>query len=395
MIPGSVAEGRTARESPTDIQLIGYGLHPPWSEGTRVLTRDLVRSLSGDQRVSVSCLSTIRRGEQTVDSFPVSYVRESIVGDLVDRAGGYRYNLDIPMLTRLAMRIVAAGQQADVIHAAFASHTIFSLITKLVTDAAFVAQTFGGIEHAGAAERLGTFDRVDAYVSSSYRDLETLAELGVPQEKLYSLNPPVFTGDFRSTKNENARAEFGIPEDDYMIGYLGNVNEQRFPRAIAERMETLASEDDSTVMVATKLIEDHPFADASGVKIIERHLDAREKRLFFQSCDVLVFPFNFPDEQTAPIIDPPLSVLEAMAAGRPIVTTDCLSLPELITDGVTGYVCERGDVDGIVDRLRRLAEQPAERTQVGTAARELVETRHSPQQAADRLIEVYDGVTNQ
>jgi glycosyltransferase involved in cell wall biosynthesis len=292
------------------------------------------------------------------------------------------------------MRMAAPGHQPDVVHAAFASHTIFSLITELITDAAFVAQTFGGIEHAGAAERLGTFDRVDAYVSSSYRDLETLSQLGVPQEKLYSLDPPVFTGDFTSAHDENARAEFGIPEDDYVIGYLGNINEQRFPRAVTEQMETLACEGDNTVMVATKLIEDHPFADALGVEVIERHLDAREKRLFFQACDVLVFPFDFPDEHTAPIIDPPLSVLEAMAAARPIVTTDCLSLPELITDGETGYLCERGDVDGIVVCLRRLAEQPTERTQVGTAARELVETRHSPQRAADRLIEVYDEVTN-
>ena len=394
MKASSAVDNENTRESPTDVKLIGYGLHPPWSEGTRVLTRDLVRSLSGDQRVTVSCLSTIHRGERPADSFPVSYVRESTIGDLVDRAGGYRYNLDIPMLTRLAMRIAAPGHQPDVIHAAFASHTIFSLITELVTDAAFVAQTFGGIEHAGAAERLGTFDRVDAYVSSSYRDLETLSELGVPQEKLYSLDPPVFTSDFTSPPDENARVEFGISEDDYVIGYLGNVNEQRFPRAVAEQMETLAREDGNTVMVATKLIEDHPFADASGVEVIERHLDAREKRLFFQACDVLVFPFDFPDEHTAPIIDPPLSVLEAMAAARPIVTTDCLSLPELITNGETGYLCERGDVDGIVDRLRRLADKPAERTQVGTAARELVETKHAPKRAADRLIEVYDEVTN-
>ena len=45
-----------------------------------------------------------------------------------------------------------------------------------------------------------------------------------------------------------------------------------------------------------------------------------------------------------------LAVLEAMACGVPAVTTNVGGLPEVIEDGVTGYLCERGDIEGMARR---------------------------------------------
>ncbi|WP_251328619.1 glycosyltransferase family 4 protein [Haloplanus pelagicus] len=372
--------------------VLGYGLHPPWSEGTRVLTRDVVRSLLHTQGIDVSCLSTIGAGATPAEELPITYVRESVVGDLVEHLGGYRYNTDVVMLARLFRRFIAQARKAEVVHAGFASHTMFSALADAVSDAAFVAQTFGGIEHADLAKRLGTFDRIDAYVSCSRGDLETLRELGVPERKLHAVDAPVFTTDFDTPGSENARAEFAVDDGDFVVGYLGNVNERRFPRAVAARIEEFADRSDVTVLVATKLIEDHPFSNASGVTVVNRYLDPREKRLFFRACDVLLFPFDFDDRTSAPIIDPPLSVLEAMAAARPVVTTRCLSLPTLLQDGETGYLREPGDVDGLLDAISRLADRPEERRRIGRAARDVVETRHAPETVATQLREVYDEV---
>lgn len=375
-----------------NVCVLGYGLHPPWSEGTRVLTRDIVRSLIGARGIDVSCLSTIGAGETPAEELPITYVHESIVGDFVERVGGYRYNLDAVMIARLFRRFIERARNAEVVHAGFASHTMFSALADAVSDAAFVAQTFGGIEHVELAQRLGTFDRIDAYVSCSRGDLETLHELGVPERKLHAVDAPVFTTDFDTPGSENARAEFSVDDDDFVVGYLGNVNEHRFPRAVAARIEEFADRSNVTVLVATKLIEDHPFSNASGVTVVNRYLDPREKRLFFRACDVLLFPFDFDDQTSAPVIDPPLSVLEAMAAARPVVTTRCLSLPTLVQHGETGYLREPGDVDGLLNAIIRLADRPEERRRIGRAAREVVETRHAPEAVAERLCGVYDEV---
>jgi glycosyltransferase involved in cell wall biosynthesis len=382
----------TTSERDRSVCVLGYGLHPPWSEGTRVLTRDIVRSLIDAQGLDVSCLSTIGAGETPAEELPITYVRESFVGDFVERIGGYRYNLDAVMIARLFQRFVERARNAEVVHAGFASHTMFSAIADAVSNTAFVAQTFGGIEHAEMAQRLGTFGRIDAYVSSSREDLETLHGLGVPRRKLYPVNVPVFTADFDIARDESARDEFAVDDSDFVVGYLGNVNEHRFPRAVAARTEEFANRSNVTVLVATKLIENHPFSNASGVTVVNRYLDPREKQLFFRACDVLLFPFDFDDQTTAPIIDPPLSVLEAMAAARPVVTTQCLSLPTLIQDGETGYLCEPGDVDGQLNAVARLADRPAERRRIGRAAREVIETRHAPETVAEQLRKVYDEV---
>ncbi|MFB6187568.1 MAG: hypothetical protein ABEI86_11975, partial [Halobacteriaceae archaeon] len=84
-----------------DVCFVGYGLHPPWSEGTRVLTRDEMRSLADHSEFSVRGFSTRRGNEEPARDIYITYVNESVVGDVVDAFGGYRYNLDVPMLSRL------------------------------------------------------------------------------------------------------------------------------------------------------------------------------------------------------------------------------------------------------------------------------------------------------
>lgn len=62
-----------------------------------------------------------------------------------------------------------------------------------------------------------------------------------------------------------------------------------------------------------------------------------------------------------------VAVVEAMAAGLPVVSGDNGSLPEIITDGAEGFLIQPGDIDAHADALLRLATDPELRTQMGTA----------------------------
>lgn len=66
----------------------------------------------------------------------------------------------------------------------------------------------------------------------------------------------------------------------------------------------------------------------------------------------------------------PISVLEAMAAGLPVVAADVGGLKELVEDGVTGYLFEPGDAIGLAERLAELARDSALRVALGAKARE-------------------------
>jgi len=62
------------------------------------------------------------------------------------------------------------------------------------------------------------------------------------------------------------------------------------------------------------------------------------------------------------------AVLEAMAAGRAVVTTDCGGMLEVVTDGRDGLVVGVADVEAMADRLALLADDPDLRARLGTAA---------------------------
>lgn len=65
----------------------------------------------------------------------------------------------------------------------------------------------------------------------------------------------------------------------------------------------------------------------------------------------------------------PLSVLEAMRAGLPVVASDVGGTREAVVDGETGYLVPRGDVEALKDRLERLLGDPDLRKRMGLAGR--------------------------
>jgi colanic acid/amylovoran biosynthesis glycosyltransferase len=65
----------------------------------------------------------------------------------------------------------------------------------------------------------------------------------------------------------------------------------------------------------------------------------------------------------------PTVVVEALAAGKPVVATDHGGIPEAVTDGVIGFLVPERDVAGLTDRLLTLLQDPQLCDQVGKAGR--------------------------
>jgi glycosyltransferase involved in cell wall biosynthesis len=85
----------------------------------------------------------------------------------------------------------------------------------------------------------------------------------------------------------------------------------------------------------------------------------------------------------------PISVLEAMAMRRPIVATNVGMVPDVIRDGVTGYMVPPGDTSALTDAVRSLLTDPAAATEIGCRARDIVLSGFSQHAMVERTAALY------
>lgn len=105
------------------------------------------------------------------------------------------------------------------------------------------------------------------------------------------------------------------------------------------------------------------------------------KRALFENAAALVLP-SFEEGL-------PVSLLEAMAAGVPVIAAAVGGIPEVVVDGVSGFLVAPGDKAAIARLMKKLLLEPALGDRIGAAARESVSLRFAPERALSRLEEIY------
>ena len=84
-----------------------------------------------------------------------------------------------------------------------------------------------------------------------------------------------------------------------------------------------------------------------------------------------------------------MSVLEAMAAGVPIIASRIGGIPEQVVDGREGLLVPPGDVDALAAAMRRLWAEPALAMTMGARAQQTARERFAPSAHVAGLIDIY------
>lgn len=85
----------------------------------------------------------------------------------------------------------------------------------------------------------------------------------------------------------------------------------------------------------------------------------------------------------------PMSVLEAMSAGLPVISTPVGGIPEAVTEGVTGFLVQPGDTKGLAAALCKLLLNPAMATAMGSEGQICHRDRFSAESMGRSCLEVY------
>jgi glycosyltransferase involved in cell wall biosynthesis len=88
----------------------------------------------------------------------------------------------------------------------------------------------------------------------------------------------------------------------------------------------------------------------------------------------------------------PLSVIEAMASAKPVVSTSVGGLPEIVVPDRTGFLVEAKNAGMLAEKITILLENEVLRKQMGGAGRKLVEDRYSLQAMIDNYQILYENL---
>ena len=97
----------------------------------------------------------------------------------------------------------------------------------------------------------------------------------------------------------------------------------------------------------------------------------------------------FSHEETAPTV-----LAQAMALGKPVVATRVGGIPEMVTDGVNGFLMKPGAIQDFAERLAVLLRSPDLSEHMGAAGAAFARQHLTPGAVAQRTVEAYRLVTN-
>jgi len=120
------------------------------------------------------------------------------------------------------------------------------------------------------------------------------------------------------------------------------------------------------------------FERALAERVIEYIGPVEDVRPYITKSRVFVLPSYY--EGT------PRTVLEAMAMGRPIITTDAPGCRETVEDGVNGFKVPVKNTDELIKKMLWMIVHPAETQQMGTKSRQMCEQRYDVKEVNKKII---------
>ena len=227
----------------------------------------------------------------------------------------------------------------------------------------------------------------DALVAVSPEVRDELVALGVAPASKFRVIRLGIALDTRIQADDAARAEtrrvMGIPDGRFVVGWIGRMTGVKRTDVLLHGFRTLREDGIDAVLC---MVGDGP--DRESVEQLADELGIVRDCLFtgyqedvgpfFAAFDVFVLTSG--NEGT------PVTAIEALAAGCPVVATRVGGVPDVVTDGEDGFLVSPAAVDELAGRLADLARDPDLRARMGASGRARMRTRY----AVDRLIDDTD-----
>ena len=201
----------------------------------------------------------------------------------------------------------------------------------------------------------------------------------------------------RRTDRRHLRAEFGVPDGALCIGVVGSISEGRGQDVVIRALPSILASVPATYCLIAGV--PHPRAVdlefRDSLDVLAATLGVTEHVIFTGYMDVVEDLY-----EAADVIINPARVnegfgrvaIEALAAGRPVVSSRTGAVPEILDDGQTALLVEPGDPAAVARAVLRLVDDAELRRRLMVAGRALVGRRFRESSGVDEFLRVVDTV---
>lgn len=237
---------------------------------------------------------------------------------------------------------------------------------------------------------------IKIFIAISENVKSSLISIGVPQEKIRIVPPVIDFTTFKPNETRNlVRTELLLKDTDFLILYLGNLTKTKGIDLILDSLNILK-------------LQNVNFKFVSGIELTHTGTNKRKKEIIdkidkyklknhiielgliknvpeiMNACDIVVAPF----EDTYDVADYPLTILEAMAVGIPVITTNVGGIPEIIDDQNTGILTKYDKCD-LANHIIELINHPDICNQIRKNATIFVKEKFSEDFISKKTYETY------
>lgn len=226
----------------------------------------------------------------------------------------------------------------------------------------------------------------------------TVVEAGIPASRVFTVVNALDLSEGAwslPASSATVRQEFGIPQDALLVGVCSRLFRWK---GHVELIEAVAKVVPTLPQLHLLIVGDDDQRANPGHGSFRRELEAQIARLGLQNRVTFTgFRQDIPrlmgafDVFAMPSFEEPLGMvyLEAMALGKPVVGYISGGVPEVVQNGVSGFLTEPYDIAALARSLQRLGSDAALRRKMGQAGQEWVHQESTAQKMSATMLEVY------
>ena len=244
-------------------------------------------------------------------------------------------------------------------------HTDFPQYIRILTEDSFLESLAWKYMH-------WFYGQLDTIFVNSEQYRQSWIERGISAEKIKLLPRGLDTELFTPEQRDPAFwKQFGSAGEGVRLLFVGRVSKEKDLDILVQAFQRLRKE---KVPVQLSIVGHGPYSETLAKVMPEAcytgYLSGTELAQAYASSDIFVFPSTTDTFGNV--------IIEAQAAGLPVVVSDVGGPRELVTEGVNGLITRALNVVDIAQAIRRLVEDEPMRKSMSAAARRSVEDRSWP-----------------